>query len=58
LLGVCTEQEPFLMIMELMARGDLKTVLRDSRPKVRVCLRVSVSVSVSVSVAVVLAAVG
>jgi hypothetical protein len=46
------------MIMELMARGDLKTVLRDSRPKVRVCLRVSVSVSVSVSVAVVLAAVG
>lgn len=35
LLGVCTDQEPFLMIMELMERGDLKTVLRDARPKAR-----------------------
>ncbi len=31
----CFVQEtPYLMIMELMSRGDLKTVLRDSRPKV------------------------
>ena len=34
LLGVCTQQKPYLMIMELMAKGDLKSLLRDSRPKV------------------------
>ncbi len=34
LLGICTTEAPYLMIMELMSRGDLKTVLRDSRPKV------------------------
>nr|BAG55493.1 protein tyrosine kinase [Monosiga ovata] len=33
LLGVCTEEEPYLMIMELMERGDLKTLLRENRPK-------------------------
>eukprot|EP00048_Salpingoeca_helianthica_P009155 m.131312 g.131312 ORF g.131312 m.131312 type:complete len:769 (-) comp14792_c0_seq8:37-2343(-) len=33
LLGVCTDTPPLLMVMELMARGDLKTVLRDARPK-------------------------
>eukprot|EP00049_Salpingoeca_infusionum_P012682 m.233685 g.233685 ORF g.233685 m.233685 type:complete len:935 (-) comp15247_c0_seq1:450-3254(-) len=33
LLGVCTKDMPFCMIMELMSRGDLKTVLRDNRPK-------------------------
>lgn len=32
LLGICTEERPFLMIMELMENGDLKSVLRDSRP--------------------------
>lgn len=33
LLGVCTKQKPYWMLMELMSRGDLKTVLRDHRPK-------------------------
>ena len=35
LVGICTESTPYLMVMELMARGDLKTVLRDSRPKAK-----------------------
>lgn len=33
LLGVCTKAEPYLMLMELMAKGDLKTVLRANRAK-------------------------
>eukprot|EP00041_Stephanoeca_diplocostata_P007343 m.102954 g.102954 ORF g.102954 m.102954 type:complete len:537 (+) comp16831_c0_seq4:261-1871(+) len=33
LLGVCTQSQPHLMLMELMPRGDLKTALRASRPK-------------------------
>eukprot|EP00043_Microstomoeca_roanoka_P016057 m.161736 g.161736 ORF g.161736 m.161736 type:complete len:939 (+) comp16381_c0_seq2:1676-4492(+) len=33
LLGICTKEQPFLMIMELMPNGDLKTLLRESRPK-------------------------
>lgn len=33
LLGVCTDTEPFYMIMEFIKRGDLKEVLRDARPK-------------------------
>eukprot|EP00039_Didymoeca_costata_P004846 m.76568 g.76568 ORF g.76568 m.76568 type:complete len:824 (+) comp12564_c0_seq1:193-2664(+) len=33
LLGVCTKERPYWMLMELMAKGDLKTVLRDHRPK-------------------------
>jgi acetylornithine deacetylase/succinyl-diaminopimelate desuccinylase-like protein len=33
LLGVCTKASPLFMLMELMANGDLKTVLRKSRPK-------------------------
>ena len=32
LLGVCTKEKPFYMLMELMAKGDLKTVLRQNRP--------------------------
>jgi len=32
--GVCVEKQPLLMIMEYMARGDLKGVLMDSRPEV------------------------
>ena len=35
LLGVCTDKSPMYMIMEFMARGDLKEVLRHARPKVR-----------------------
>lgn len=31
LLGVCTQERPYLMLMELMGKGDLKTVLRDAR---------------------------
>ena len=34
LLGVCTQEKPYLMIMELMGKGDLKSLLRDTRPKV------------------------
>eukprot|EP00043_Microstomoeca_roanoka_P006432 m.62656 g.62656 ORF g.62656 m.62656 type:complete len:600 (-) comp13411_c0_seq1:72-1871(-) len=33
LLGVCTKKKPMYMIMEFMSRGDLKEVLRHSRPK-------------------------
>eukprot|EP00055_Hartaetosiga_balthica_P015802 m.96159 g.96159 ORF g.96159 m.96159 type:complete len:597 (+) comp8963_c0_seq3:70-1860(+) len=33
LLGVCTTKAPNYMIMEFMSRGDLKEVLRHSRPK-------------------------
>jgi hypothetical protein len=32
LLGLCTKEKPYYMIMELMARGDLKGVLRAGRP--------------------------
>jgi insulin receptor len=39
LLGVCTRERPYLMIMELMENGDLKTVLRDARPEVWARLR-------------------
>eukprot|EP00048_Salpingoeca_helianthica_P018137 m.240914 g.240914 ORF g.240914 m.240914 type:complete len:1323 (+) comp23804_c0_seq1:1450-5418(+) len=31
-LGMCTREEPLLIITELMERGDLKSLLRDSRP--------------------------
>jgi hypothetical protein len=30
---VCTRAKPKLMLMELMPKGDLKTVLRANRPK-------------------------
>lgn len=33
LLGICVEKPPLLMIMEYMARGDLKGVLMESRPE-------------------------
>ena len=33
LLGLVTTEAPFLMIMELMENGDLKSVLRDERPR-------------------------
>lgn len=33
ILGICTEAEPYCMLMELMQRGDLKLVLRSNRPK-------------------------
>lgn len=33
LLGLCTDKAPFYMIMEFMAKGDLKGFLRDNRPK-------------------------
>eukprot|EP00056_Hartaetosiga_gracilis_P008745 m.125816 g.125816 ORF g.125816 m.125816 type:complete len:758 (-) comp12985_c0_seq23:942-3215(-) len=33
LLGICVEEQPYLMLMELMSRGDLKTLMRSSRPK-------------------------
>mmetsp|Transcript_5667 Transcript_5667/g.17079 ORF Transcript_5667/g.17079 Transcript_5667/m.17079 type:complete len:384 (+) Transcript_5667:269-1420(+) len=33
LLGVCTDEEPHFMLMELMPKGDLKTALRAARPK-------------------------
>lgn len=33
LLGVCTEEEPFYMIMEFLAKGDLKDVLMKNRPR-------------------------
>lgn len=33
LLGVCTEEQPYYMVMEFMSKGDLKDVLRASRPK-------------------------
>lgn len=33
LLGICAENEPYCMLMELMSRGDLKQVLRQNRPK-------------------------
>jgi hypothetical protein len=32
LLGLCTEERPYLMIMELLPRGDLKGVLHKARP--------------------------
>ncbi len=32
LLGVCTQGEELMMILELAARGDLKNFLRDCRP--------------------------
>lgn len=35
LLGVCTVGQPLMMLMELMPRGDLKTALRASRPKIK-----------------------
>jgi serine/threonine protein kinase len=34
LLGVCTEEQPYLMVLELMSKGDLKSLLRKNRPKV------------------------
>jgi len=33
LLGLCTDKAPYYMIMELMSRGDLKTVVVSGRPK-------------------------
>mmetsp|Transcript_14578 Transcript_14578/g.37495 ORF Transcript_14578/g.37495 Transcript_14578/m.37495 type:complete len:526 (-) Transcript_14578:58-1635(-) len=33
LLGLCTDKAPYYMIMELMAKGDLKSVLRATRPR-------------------------
>eukprot|EP00730_Choanoeca_flexa_P007003 TRINITY_DN12265_c0_g2_i9.p1 TRINITY_DN12265_c0_g2~~TRINITY_DN12265_c0_g2_i9.p1 ORF type:complete len:880 (+),score=275.69 TRINITY_DN12265_c0_g2_i9:255-2894(+) len=33
LLGICTEAAPYLMVIELMPNGDLKTLLRNHRPK-------------------------
>eukprot|EP00045_Choanoeca_perplexa_P011605 m.124044 g.124044 ORF g.124044 m.124044 type:complete len:822 (+) comp15689_c0_seq1:229-2694(+) len=33
LLGICTDAAPYLMVLELMPNGDLKTLLRNSRPK-------------------------
>jgi anaplastic lymphoma kinase len=32
-IGVCFEKHPRFIILELLAAGDLKTFLRDSRPK-------------------------
>ena len=43
LLGTVTKTKPFLMVMELMPRGDLKTVLRAARPKKTVPSRYSFS---------------
>ena len=33
LLGLCTDKAPLYMVMEFMAKGDLKGFLRDNRPK-------------------------
>lgn len=32
-IGVCFEKHPRFIVLELLAGGDLKTFLRDSRPK-------------------------
>ncbi len=32
-IGVCFERHPRFIVLELLAGGDLKTFLRDSRPK-------------------------
>ena len=36
-LGVCFEKHPRFIVLELLEGGDLKTFLRESRPK-PVCL--------------------
>ena len=45
-IGVCFDKHPRFIVLELLAGGDLKTFLRDSRPKL-VCSPSSLS-SVSV----------
>lgn len=37
-IGVCFDRHPRLIVLELLAGGDLKNFLRESRPK-PVCLR-------------------
>ena len=32
-IGVCFDKHPRFIVLELLAGGDLKTFLRDSRPK-------------------------
>ena len=38
LIGVVSKGQPALVLMELMARGDLKNFLRQHRPDEEVCL--------------------
>ena len=41
LLGIVSVSEPVLVIMELMAKGDLKNYLRSLRPEVS-CLKIEI----------------
>ena len=46
LIGVCFDKHPRFIVLELLAGGDLKTFLRESRPKPVSLLSLDISVKV------------